>query len=129
MSEFVVESYAPSEPASDAPRIDELAQVAEQLSEQGMQVRFLYATFLLEEEICFYVFESASAEAVHEAVTRACLRFERITRAVSLRPRARHGSEPHPSTEGGIECLAERWQACWCSGWACCFCLRLPRRA
>jgi len=95
MSEFVVESYFSGEPASVAPRIDELALVAERMSEDGVQVRLLCATFLLEEEICFYLYESASAEAVREAVTRAHLRFERITEAVSLGPRTRHGAEGH----------------------------------
>jgi hypothetical protein len=63
-----------------------------------VQVRLLCATFLLEEEICFYLYESASIDAVREAVTRARLRFERITEAVSVRPRARHGSRGNQST-------------------------------
>ena len=87
MSEFVVESYFSCEPASVAPRVDEIALVAERMSEDGLQVRLLWATVLLEEEICFYLYESASADAVREAVTRAHLRFERITEAVFLRPR------------------------------------------
>ena len=60
--------------------------VAERMSENGMQARLLWATFLLEEEICFYVFESASVDAVREAVTRVRLPFERISEAVSVRP-------------------------------------------
>jgi len=98
MSEFVVESYSWCEPASVAPRVEEIARVAERLTEDGMQVRLLCAAFLLEEKICFYVFESSSAEAVREAATRAGLSFERITEAVSLRPRARHEAEGHTST-------------------------------
>src|SRR5262245_14142255 len=75
MSEFVVESYSWCEPASVAPRVEEIARVAERLTEDGMQVRLLCAAFLLEEKICFYVFESSSAEAVREAATRAGLSF------------------------------------------------------
>src|SRR5262249_35009391 len=98
MPEFVVESYFSSEPASVAPRVDEIALAAERLSEGGVQVRFSCAAFLLEEEICFYLFQSPSADAVHEAVTRARLRFERITEAVCVRPRARQRSEEQTST-------------------------------
>jgi hypothetical protein len=93
VSVFAVESYFPCEPASVAPRVDEVALAAERMSEDGVQVRLLCATFLLEEEICFYLYESASADAVREAASRARLRFERITEAVSLRPRDRHGPE------------------------------------
>src|SRR5262249_31956369 len=98
MSEFVVESYVSYEPANVAPRIDELALAAERLSEEGAQVRLVCATFLLEEEICLYLYESASAQAVREAMTRADLHYERITEAVSLSPRARHGSPEQQST-------------------------------
>jgi hypothetical protein len=87
VSEFVVESYFPREPARVvAPRIDEIALAAARMSEEGVQVRLLCATYLLEEEICFYLYESPSADAVREAVSRARLRFERITEAVSVRP-------------------------------------------
>ena len=98
MSEFVVESYFSCDPLSVAPRVDEIALAAERTSEEGVPVRLLCATFLLEEEISFYLYESASAEAVREAVTRACLHFERITEAVSVRPRDRHGAHRDQST-------------------------------
>ena len=98
MPEFAVESYFASEPASVARRVDEIALAAERLSDDGMQVRLCCAALLLEEEICLYLFESASAEAVRETLTRAHLRFERITEAVSVRPRSRHRSEEHTST-------------------------------
>jgi len=115
MPEFVVESYFSSEPASVAAQVTEIALAAERPSEQGAQVRFLCAIFLLEEEICFYLFEAASAEAVREAVTRACLRFERISEAISVRARARHDAhglaehagQEHLSTAEGERILAD----------------------
>ena len=93
MPAFVVESYFSCEPAGAVPHVEELALVAARMCEEGVQIRLLWATFLLDEEICLYLYESVSADAVREAATRSRLRFERITEAVSLRPRDRHGSE------------------------------------
>jgi len=105
VSEFVVESYFPREPARIvAPRVDEIALAAERVSEDGAQVRLLCATFLLEEELCFYLYESPSADAVREAAARARLRFERITEAVPPTPARsrgrgdRHESQGHEPT-------------------------------
>jgi hypothetical protein len=46
-------------------------------------VRFLQSIFVPEDEICFYLYEARSADAVCEAASRAGLRFERITEAVA----------------------------------------------
>lgn len=87
MPEFLVETYA----ARDASNIitvgaGDIAAAADQVSEQGAQVRLLHAIFVPEDETCFYLFESSSAGAVREAMTHARLRPERITRAVLVRP-------------------------------------------
>jgi hypothetical protein len=44
----------------------------------------LSAIFVPADEIAFYLFESSSADAVRDAMTRAGLRFHRITEATSI---------------------------------------------
>ena len=109
MSEYVVESYFSGDPANVTPHVDELALTARRLREQGAQVWLVSATFLLDEEICFYLYEAASTDAVHAAATGAHLRFERITRVVSLRPRdrTRIGTVRTSSPKGAIN--QEEW--------------------
>ena len=95
MPEFVIETYLPR----DAPDVAALgagdaALAAEQAREEGAQIRFLGAIFVPEDETCFYLYQSPSAEAVRDAATRARLRFERITQAVSITP---HRSATDPA--------------------------------
>jgi hypothetical protein len=90
VSEFVVETYAARELTSFlARRVEDVAVAAERVSQDGARVRLLRAIFLPDEETCFYLFETASADAVGEAATRARLPFARITEAVSITPRSR----------------------------------------
>jgi hypothetical protein len=85
----VVESYFSGAPGSVTPSVDELSLAAQRMAEEGVPVRLVSAAFLLEDEICFYLYEAASIDAVRAAVTRAHLGFERITRVVSQTPRER----------------------------------------
>jgi hypothetical protein len=55
------------------------------LSRQGTPVRFVRSIFVPADEICFYVFEAASVEAVGAACNCAELRFGRIVEAVDSR--------------------------------------------
>jgi hypothetical protein len=85
MAEFLVETYAPRETANAVVAyVEDVARAADQMSEQGTEVRFLRAIFAPEEETCFYHYESPSADAVREAATRARLPLERITEAMSI---------------------------------------------
>jgi len=98
MPEFLIETYIPR----DAPDVAALgagdaAIAAEQVREEGAQIRFLRAIFVPEDETCFYLYQSPSAEAVRDAVTRARLPFERITQAVSISP---HRSAADPDGLG-----------------------------
>ncbi|TMK33123.1 MAG: DUF4242 domain-containing protein [Actinobacteria bacterium] len=45
-------------------------------------VRHLRVTFVPEDETCFHVIEGPSREAVHEALTRAAIAYERIVEAI-----------------------------------------------
>jgi hypothetical protein len=49
----------------------------------GAEVRLRHAIHLPEDDISFYLFEASSPDAVREAMTRAGLRPDRITEAVS----------------------------------------------
>jgi hypothetical protein len=56
-----------------------------ELRRQGTPIRFVRSIFLPADEICFYVFEAFSAEAVGTACERAALRFQRVVEAVDSR--------------------------------------------
>jgi hypothetical protein len=84
VSEFLVEAYVSRAAArATVPLVDDLALAAKQLSDEGEDVRLLRAILVPEDEVCFYLYRSPSAEAVRAAAARAGLRFERITAAVS----------------------------------------------
>jgi hypothetical protein len=84
MSEFLVEIYTSREAAELAlTHVEDVSRAADQVSENGTGVRLLRAILVPEEETCFYLYQSSSVDAVREAATRAGLRFERITEAVS----------------------------------------------
>lgn len=84
MSEFLVEIY--SSRASVAAHVEDVSRAAEQTAAAGEDVRFIRAIFVPEEETCFCLYQSPSADAVREVVTRAGLRFARISEAVSRTP-------------------------------------------
>jgi len=85
MAEFLIETYASRETANAvATQVQEITRAAEQVSEQGTEVRFLLAIFVPEEESCFYLYQSPSADAVREAATRARLPSHSITKAISI---------------------------------------------
>jgi hypothetical protein len=84
VSEFLVEAYVSrAEGHATVPLVEDLALAAKQLSDEGADVRFLRAILVPEDEVCFYLYRSPSVEVVRAAATRAGLRFERITAAVS----------------------------------------------
>jgi hypothetical protein len=84
MSEFLVETYASYETAGAAARhTEDVSLAAARLSETGAKVRLQHAIHLPEDDTSFYLFEASSPDAVREAMTRAGLRSDRITEAVS----------------------------------------------
>jgi len=88
VSEFLVETYASHEAASPAARVAGVSRAAAQLSEAGADIRLQRAIFVPEDDVSFYLFESSSADAVRDAMTRAGLPLDRIAEAVSteIRP-------------------------------------------
>lgn len=86
MQSFLAEAYLARPRASELPALERRARSAARgLARQGIAVRFVRSIFVPADEICFYVFEAASAGAVRAACERAALRFERVIEAVDSR--------------------------------------------
>lgn len=87
MARFLVESYLPSGSrdslAADAARLRAAAARLE-------RVELLSTLYVPDDEVCFYVFESESAELVAEVSRTAKLEFDRVQPVVSLDVPARH---------------------------------------
>lgn len=83
---YVVESYAPG--PADASLSALVAQArlvaSAALAAEGTPVRLLRSLLVPEDEVCFFVFEGVSAEAVWEVSRRAGLRAERVAEAVEV---------------------------------------------
>lgn len=83
MSEFLVEAYVSQTSAVGTSSATSVLLAAERLTRAGVPVRLLSAILVAEEEICFYLYEAQSIEAVREAATLAGLQVERVSEAVS----------------------------------------------
>jgi hypothetical protein len=102
MFEFLVETYAEPEATNLIAAVEEAALAAEHASEAGTEVRLLHVILVPEDETCFYLYQSPTADAVREALKRARLRAERISQAVSIGPAPNPGSTPpSPATAHG----------------------------
>jgi hypothetical protein len=86
MQSYLAEAYLARPRASELPTNERRARsAANELTQQGIAVRFVRSIFVPADEICFYVFEAASADAVRAACESAALRFERVIEAVDSR--------------------------------------------
>ncbi len=76
---FLVESYVPKRAdAAPSELANRLGAAADALA---LDVHFLRAISVPEDEMCFYLFEAPSVEAVRQVAERAGLRHERIVEA------------------------------------------------
>ena len=83
MPSYLVEVYLPRSRADEARAAGRRARAAaEELSREGVPIRYVRTTFLPDDETCFHLFEAASAEVVQEASRRAALGRARIVAAV-----------------------------------------------
>ena len=93
MARYLIESFVPRATVVDFSRLVDRARVAaEQLTNDGRPVRLVHSIFLPEDETCFSLYETGSAEFAKEASGRAELPCVRIAEAVFLgreRPRPR----------------------------------------
>jgi hypothetical protein len=80
---YLVELYLPRSCAHEARATGCRARAAaEELSREGVPIRYLRTTFLPDDETCFHLFEAPSSEAVAEASSRARLGRGRIVPAI-----------------------------------------------
>ena len=83
MPSYLVEVYLPRSRAREARAAGRRARAAaEQLSREGVPVRYVRTTYLPDDETCFHIFEAASEEAVSEACRRAGIGTGRIVPAL-----------------------------------------------
>jgi hypothetical protein len=64
---------------------------AEELTRAGMPVRFLGSISVPDDEMCFHLYEAASASLVAEACRRASIAYERVVEGVCFSSEARWG--------------------------------------
>jgi hypothetical protein len=96
MFEFLVETYASYEAPSAAARdVEGVSLAADRLSQTGTEVRLQRAISVPEDDVAFFLFGAASADAVRDAMTRAGLRFDAITEPVAT------ATNPTPFPEEG----------------------------
>ena len=83
MRSYLVEAYVARASQRDLSRLAARARVAaSEVSAEGAPVRYVRSLLVPEDDICFHVFEGASAEAVWAASRRAALSAERVVEVV-----------------------------------------------
>jgi hypothetical protein len=86
MPEYLVEVYVPRSGAAAVRDAAARARAsAEQLSDEGMSVRYVRPIFVPEDETCFHVFEATTTEAVQAASQRAAFPARRIVQSAGIR--------------------------------------------
>ena len=79
MESYLVEVYLPRSGAHAARATARRARAAaQQLTLEGIPVRYVRTTFQPDDETCFHLFEAVSAEAVEEVGRRAALSRARV---------------------------------------------------
>ncbi len=84
---FVVERYLPGLLRSDLLRRLSSLERSELQKDSEPVVRYLGSTIVLGDEACFCEFEGPSEAAVAEANRKAGLPFDRIVRAITVKPK------------------------------------------
>ena len=82
MAEFVIEVYVPRpQQRAVAREAERLRELAEQLSTDRTEVRYLRSLYIPEDETCFFVFEADSAITVERLAARSGLAGPRVAQA------------------------------------------------
>jgi len=80
---FLAETYLARPDRTRAQEHAQRARVAAQeLAKQGTPIRFVRSIYVPDDEVCFFVFDAISADAVEAACARAAVRFERVVEAI-----------------------------------------------
>lgn len=91
---YLVEVYLPRSRAGEVRATGRRARAAaEELSGEGMPVRYVRTTYLPDDETCFHLFEADSAEAVEEASNRAGFGHARVLPAIEAPQSARRRAQ------------------------------------
>jgi len=95
---YVVERYLPGVSREELERaLHRLRIAARGLQREGIPVRYLGSTIVLDDEACFCQFEGPSQEAIAEANRRADLPFDRIVSGLAVAAAAKPEGEDHAS--------------------------------
>ena len=103
MARYLAELYL-SKTGSDGLReaAARARSAAEELSREGTAVRYVRALLLADDEMCFHLYEAATAESVLEATRRAGISVERVVEAIEIAPaRTTPPARPPPGARGG----------------------------
>lgn len=85
MPSYLVEVYPPRSRAHEARASGQHAQAAaEQLTGEGVPIRYVRRTYLPDDEACFHLFEAPTPATVEEASER-CLRSSIIWQSAACR--------------------------------------------
>ena len=82
---YLVEGYRPGasvETLAGAAR--QLRAAIEQMSEEGMPLRYVRSTIIPSDESCLFFVEAASESLIRDAYARAGVDFERISTAIPV---------------------------------------------
>jgi uncharacterized protein DUF4242 len=87
MPKYMVERHLPGFKPEELPSAAGAAKRAtEDMTKEGIPVRYLGSTFVPNEERCLCMFEGPSADVVRQANQRAGLPLERIVEATNISP-------------------------------------------
>jgi hypothetical protein len=90
VANYLVETYIPRSRTDEARAAGRRARAsAEELSLEGVPIRYIRTTFLPDDETCFHLFDASSAEAVEELSRRAELGRARVVPAIEASRPAR----------------------------------------
>jgi hypothetical protein len=93
-SRYLVELATPGSGWQDLQQLTSRARAgAEEMSREGVAIRFLRSIFVPEDESCFFLYEGDSIETVGEAGRRAQLHIVRIGETLQAE-HAAAGNEP-----------------------------------
>jgi hypothetical protein len=83
MPSYLVEVYLPRSRAREARATGHRARTAaEQLTREGVPIRYVRTTYLPDDETCLHLFEAGTPAVVEEASRRAALGRARIVPAI-----------------------------------------------
>lgn len=85
MGQYVAERHLPGiTPDQLTAAAGRAKSTAEEMTQEGMDVRYLRSTFVPGEEKCYCLFEGTSKEAVEQANQRASIPYDRVVEVMHL---------------------------------------------